>query len=179
MKLIVLSGYQGSGKSEAARYLKNRYEGVYLAKFAGSVKDIASVIYNVPSYYWETDKNTKQQLLQNKTKREVLQIIGTSLRNNLSADIWIYSLSLKLNELSTYADYVVIDDLRFPNELYFIKQDNGIVVYINRNLDFTDTHESESHYELIKSEANFVINNTKDLDYLEQQLDTLMDYLNS
>lgn len=181
MKLIAFAGYQGSGKSLAASYLSN-YPKTYLTKFAGTLKQVASIIYHVPIDYWEYDKNTKQERLQNKTKREVLQIIGTeALRNNLSDDIWIYSLDLELKELATkkQIDIVIIDDLRFPNELQFIKQNNGLVAYINRELEIKDKHESESYYELIKSQANLLVKNTSHLSNLYKQLDSLIDYLNS
>jgi hypothetical protein len=69
--------------------------------------------------------------IENFTPRLALQLIGTNvLRNNFHQDMWFLTLQNRIRKNPT--QHVVISDVRFPNEIKFIKEQNGILLKINR-----------------------------------------------
>jgi len=111
------------------------------------------------------------------TVRKALQLIGTDLfRDKFSYDTWITALfidykpekeSIKdfYKKTSSYpnttcvqtASKWIITDCRFPNEADAIKEKDGYLIKIERDLKYADEHMSETSVENIN--ADFVINN--------------------
>jgi hypothetical protein len=57
--------------------------------------------------------------------------MGTDvLRNHFNQDIWFLTVENRIRKNPT--QNVVISDVRFPNEIDFIKKEKGILVKINR-----------------------------------------------
>ena len=141
-KTIAVQGFAGSGKDTVSEYLQQRY-GFHHASYADSLKSAISVIFGwseellsgktEKSRVWreQIDEWWSQRLdIPNLTPRWVMQHIGTdAMRNHFHPDIWISSLERKLQYLQ---HDVVISDCRFANELQSVKNQNGILVRVNR-----------------------------------------------
>ena len=188
MKIIAICGFQGSGKDTLANILIKKY-GYKKLSFGGTVKDIASIIFNWDRKMLEGDSKesrewrekvddwwSKKLEIKNLTPRYILQQIGTNLfRNNFHKDIWINCLEKKLIDY----DKVVITDCRFPNELKILNKYNATIIQIYRgNLPewFNDVklgkkdppkelHESETSW--IKESSNYNILNNGTIEELE------------
>ena len=162
MKIAIL-GKMCSGKTTTSNfiidYLRN-YENINLKKvsFATKVYDIAYDLFG----------------MENKN-RELLQSIGTKMRE-IDEDIWIKYV------LKNNSDNIIIDDLRYPNELKALKKENFIIIKLDLDKDsqlkrlkqcYPDSyqdhinnmnHESELLMDkLDDSEFNFIIKSDNDI----------------
>jgi hypothetical protein len=141
--IIGLIGLIGSGKNTVAEYLVDQYS-FRQDSFARSLKDACSVIFD-----WDRDmlegntdesRKTREQVdpwwaekmnMPNFSPRLALQVIGTeALRNNFHPDLWFLTLQNRIRKNPN--QHVVISDVRFPNEIKFLQDQNGILIKVNR-----------------------------------------------
>lgn len=144
--LIGVVGFIGCGKGTVSDFLVNNYN-FKQDSFAKSLKDATSQIFGwsrdllegdtKESRAWREmpDKWWGEKLgITNFTPRYALQIMGTDvIRNNLNQGIWFLTLENRLRQET--GQNIVISDVRFPNELKFIKDNGGIIVRIKRGDD--------------------------------------------
>ena len=79
-----------------------------------------------------------------KSPRTMQRLIGTEWgRNKIGVDVWVNQLKKRIGKKKTA---FVIDDLRFPNELNFLRKKNFYIVQIvtSRPAVADEDHESES-----------------------------------
>ena len=107
---IAICGKMGSGKTYIADLLNKKFNLVKIS-FAGKVKEIASDLFGVEY------KN-----------RELLQNIADKMKD-IDNDIWVKYVIKKIND--DKLDNVIIDDLRFPNELSYLKKHNFIIIALD------------------------------------------------
>jgi hypothetical protein len=154
--IIGISGYKGSGKDTAASELIYNY-GFIKCSFAKPLKEIVSKLFKIDmdildGIYNRDERERRSVDLFNYSPRELLQIVGTTLRDSINKDIWVKAAT---DEALMY-DNVVFTDVRFPNEVEFIKK-YGQVYRIVRPGFMGDTHESETaldNYEFDKIISN-------------------------
>lgn len=187
--IIGLCGYIGSGKDTCASLLETHHQFQKMA-FASSIKDIIALLFgwnrehlegtSVESREWreQVDPWWTEQLGRAVSPRLMLQIIGTEMfRNCLSPHFWTTVLKRRIQESD--ARDIVISDCRFPEEVELIRSLGGVVVCVQRqsvppHQDLAYAHSSEQHIASILPDAT--IDNSKDLDYLKHQLDTLVQF---
>ena len=75
------------------------------------------------------------------TAREVMQYVGTDIFRTIKSDVWTSAIISKINRDSSQLS--LITDCRFPNEVECIKNNNGVVVRLDRNT-CDSTHVSET-----------------------------------
>jgi hypothetical protein len=143
MALVGLCGFAGSGKSTVAHYLAEEY-GFTRLSFASAVKDITAILFQWDrealegntdeSREWRTqpDPFWTERLGSPWTPRKALQFVGTDLcREHVHADIWIDLLLAKIRRLGPDAN-VVIDDVRFVNEIRALHRENAHLLVVHR-----------------------------------------------
>ena len=183
--LIGFSGKKGSGKSYFADYLVNNKLFIKLS-FASPLKEITKILFNL------SDEDVKDQIKKesinpkfNASPRELMQWLGTDImreefnkRFNYSGSIWIDNIKDKVKMLLDNNKDVVIDDVRFQNEVDMIHSLGGIVINLHNDLDSnnlssnpTSFHPSENqkltfNYEFINDKS---YSNTYDI-YLNLDL---------
>jgi hypothetical protein len=137
--IIGLLGFIGSGKGTAGDILvENNFTAL---SFAGSLKDAVSSIFGWDRALLEGDTKESRVFREtvddfwsvkfNKpiTPRYILQYFGTEVcRNNLLDGIWVDSLERKIQ----HYDNVVITDVRFKNEINFLKSIGAVFIQIDR-----------------------------------------------
>ena len=201
--IVGICGLIGSGKDTIADYLVNFHE-FRRESFARSLKDAVSAVFG-----WDRDllegrtKESREwreqvdfwwsnRLGMKITPRWVLQNWGTEVcRQAFHDDIWIASLE---NKLRTSKDNVVISDCRFPNEINAIKNNNGIIVWVQRGelpkwyyhaLDankgnlksskyMEDVGIHPSEWKWIGTEFDIIIDNNSSLNNLYNQIESII-----
>jgi hypothetical protein len=163
VQLIGLSGYAGSGKSEAARILIA--SGWDRRKFAAPLKGMLQFFLayqgaqaNHIQRMIEGDlKEVPSLMLGGQTPRHAMQALGTEWgRMRMSDSLWV---DAAMRDLPPRA---VFDDCRFENEAAAIRQRDGIIVRIVRpGVGPVNSHVSEV---LVK--PDHVIMNDSDLSEL-------------
>lgn len=151
---IGISGKMGSGKDHIAenyikQYIENELkEKCLILSFADMLKINLMVRHDIKLNELFQGRKTPEI-------RKLLQIEGTEKgRNIYGEDIWIRYLEA-WSELhkSRGIKYIIIPDVRFKNEYYFIKKNNGIIFRVNapnRN-EKRLREEGEQYYDIIKN----------------------------
>lgn len=128
--VIGVMGLKGSGKSVVARYL-SREHGFSRRPFAFYLKAMLHAI-GIPTDILDgsiEDKAKPLACLNGHTARHAMQTLGTEwgrkcMGENFWVDIW------KTN-MPNYG-YIVVDDVRFPNEVQAIHDLGGVIVKVVR-----------------------------------------------
>jgi hypothetical protein len=142
--IIGICGLIGSGKDTAADYLVG-FHGFRRDSFAGTLKDAVSAVFGwdreliegrtpeARAWREQVDPWWAERLgMPHLTPRWILQYWGTEVcREHFHDDIWIAALQSRLARRS---DHTVISDVRFPNEIKAIKEQDGRIVWIQRGV---------------------------------------------
>ncbi len=113
MILVGLFGAVCTGKSTAAHHLAKVY--------SGRVLSLASAV-----------RSLNDQLGLERT-RDNLVMIGNTMRDFFNQDIWIDKIRSEINDLDLRNTPVFIDDLRYPQEMDFIKSNGGYIIGLRSN----------------------------------------------
>ena len=150
--LIGFSGKKGSGKSYFANYLVNNKLFIKLS-FASPLKEITKILFNLSDE--DVKDPIKKELINpkfNASPRELMQWLGTDIMReefnkkfNYSGSIWIDSVKDKVKTLLDNNKDVVIDDVRFQNEVDMIHSLGGIVINLRNDLDNTLNNSTSNH----------------------------------
>ena len=148
--IIGFTGFKRSGKDEAGNILKNNY-GFKQIAFADALKNALKIIFSFTDEQLYTDKKECVDEYWNHSVREILQVVGTELFrkrlpelcSNISDDIWIKSVERQIIMLKNLGfNKFVITDVRFSNEVEWIKKLGGKIYRIDR-YESDPSHESE------------------------------------
>ena len=105
----------------------------------------------VASHGWEVAKSYP-------AVRKALQDYGVVIREEVDPEAWIRAAWRRI--VAAPSQHVVVTDVRFPNEVAFIRSQGGTLVYIERPglPDDGDTHVSETSTS--SADADVVVLNT-------------------
>ena len=180
--IIGISGKAGSGKDTAAKMLEvlyanpdisyedfanKRYKNfadILIVHFADALKETAQVLFRLGE--WETNTQEGKKTTINwigKTVRELLQGIGQGLRDAIEPNLWVKILFANTEGWSNY----IIADVRYPNEVYAIKEHNGVLIRIDRKGAGAGNHSSETALDDYKEWNFHIINNSSIEDLFE------------
>jgi len=122
--LVGINGKAGAGKDTIADHLINKY-GYKRIALADPIKRLVQDVFALDEHT-VYDRVAREQPLKewpDWTVRKLLQYIGTELfRENIDDVIWVKSLWLKIKNSK---DNYVVSDIRFNNELYYLKDNAG------------------------------------------------------
>jgi energy-coupling factor transporter ATP-binding protein EcfA2 len=167
--IVGLAGPAGAGKSTLAKalsvVLEQEYKfHSYRHAFASPIKSAVSQLFTIPTTTLNHPILKEKPLLDwGLSPRQIMQSFGTqAMRRVFGDDIWIKIASNYITTYLTDAPIVIIDDVRFPNELKWIHQQGGIVLYVrNVRVEFKDKeHESETYAAYMLQSADYVISNS-------------------
>lgn len=149
--LIGISGRMGSGKTTLSDALIKRLGGTKVS-LAAPIKNLQNMIYNNVSIDMEGDKD-----------RDLLIALGKWGRSK-HEDFWLNEVKHLINTLD---DIVIIcDDIRFPNEAKFFKE-NGILMRINgeqRGINVDHNVNDATETALDNYPFDFYIDNRKSIE---------------
>lgn len=151
--IIGLCGRAGSGKSSAARFLREQF-GAQIISFAGPLKQMAMDIWGFTEeqVFGEAEIKETSDPRWGITPRWALQKLGGAARKHLSEDIWVHH-ALSQVEHGIY----VIEDVRYLNEAHALFNCIGGYVIRLQCTDYTiprhlQNHPSEVEVDLIPEE---------------------------
>lgn len=140
-RLIALtSNAMGAGKSTVAAYLVE-YHGYELVKFAGPLKDMTRSFLRSAGYdemavqrMVEGDlKETALPKFADATPRKIMQTLGTEWgRDCIMPTLWVSMTRASVQNALSRGVPVVIDDLRYLNELLMVEELKGTVLRVER-----------------------------------------------
>lgn len=189
-----------------------------IRKFASKLKEIASILTGIPIYKFE-DQEFKKTLLGDEwnyipedfedvllwgnekkpmTVREFLQKLGTeAIRNGLHPQAWVNATFADYKAILDNSDGVprdkypnwIITDCRFPNEAQAIRERNGIVVRINRDVNGTLVRKENgalvsvigghpSEISLDDYTFDYVIDNNDNIENLIKEVEKMLKHFN-
>lgn len=154
--IIGIGGLKNAGKDTFANAVFSNlnmigYSDVEVVHFADALKDIYEIITGRSRGATQEHKDTVLPEY-NMTERQWLQKVGTELfRDQLHPDVWVNALETRYPY-----DNIIIADVRFDNEVEWIKNNGGVFVYIKTDKE-PDGHKSENTS--IIDLADFVIEN--------------------
>lgn len=188
-KIIGFAGRKRSGKGLLTDVIKSEEKNVVVITVANYLKllccDILGIDLNTlnerkdngysfeiyPDKRWFDLINTQTKINLDTIKKEIstikftsirqmLQVIGTDLIRKYNAD---WHVNAMINDINSYSDdhVIVIDDIRFPNEVKAIKDLGGDVYFIIRPNWFYDisNHISETSIKWADFDKNHIIIN--------------------
>lgn len=113
MKIVMLSGQQGSGKTTVQKHLINYLgqRGFYATSvnFADIIYEMHDSVLDILNKHWPKRDMVKDGPL--------LQLLGTEWgRKTIDEEIWVKCLRNKIDKLKISNGYFIIGDCRFENE---------------------------------------------------------------
>ena len=139
-QIIGLIGGPGSGKSYVADLLGQRW-GYSLVKMSAPLKDMLRGLGLTEDEIEGDLKEEPCALLSGRTPRYAMQTLGTEWgRELISPTLWADLWRHRLGPLSR----IVVDDVRFPNEVELIREEGGLILRVDGRLK-TRTNANEAH----------------------------------
>ena len=203
--LISISGKIGSGKDTVGTIIQyltsnqqnNSFEEVInnnikintsiweIKKMAGKLKQVASILTNIPVENFENQEFKKMQMHScwGMTYREFLQKIGTdAMRNGLHKDTWLNAfwvdyrppmdVTYVVNDYSKYPKWI-ITDVRFENEYNSVRERGGLMIKVTRSGIETQNHASETGLDHI-TDWDWVIHNDGTIEDLIEMVQEML-----
>lgn len=133
--IISFCGRGGSGKTTAQNFLIKHIQSTHAITFASPIKVLAKEIYQLSNEQLYGTQEQKETIdpSWNKAPRQLMQDLGKILRDVMGEDIWVSKAVRDIKELflihKNSGDHIpvyVIDDSRYINEAYYIKEDKSI-----------------------------------------------------
>ena len=188
MQIIGLVGNKGVGKDTVAKYfIDNGYKQV---AFADTLKEALKVLFNWNDELHNQDKKEAVDNEWGVSPRQMLQLLGTEfLRDKCSEYLdttieynkqkrkfsyHIKKLFLDIKDDIYKGKKFIFSDIRFQDELDFVKLIGGTIIKIERNViknEFSK-HISESNIDKLKY-IDYVIENNNTINHLYKKINIL------
>jgi phosphomevalonate kinase len=161
MKLILISGKQGSGKTTLAKSLQ-----LYLGKDECRIMSFASPLRVLVKRL--KDEAVDIGIVEDADEiesRPLMQYLGTDWARAIDYDVWVKIVKKRMSVLSDATKYVVIDDMRFKNEFeafpdaFKIRLECDEKIRIGRAKYWGDpSHKSECDLDYFAQSSSFDLN---------------------
>ena len=162
--LIGLAGYAGSGKDTVADILvrcgSNGFPARRLA-LADPLREMVS-LFRGPI--------ERLRVEQPHLYRQDMQALGAYCRANFGSHFWIDALAKRYRAVRGRVPgvVVVISDVRYTNELEWIREQGGQLWWVQRDTTKQlNNHESELAYDTLRNQADTILPNNGTLEDLE------------
>ena len=153
-KVIGICGVARSGKDTFYEALKHccPKQTLHRRAFADALKEECQefLLQHVGISPFTQDEHEKQLI------RPFLVTYGTYLRRKIDPDCWIRIVENSIND-SPGNEIFVITDLRYENELDWVKEKYGIVIHLSRSGIRPANQEEELNDPLLKKKATLQI----------------------
>ena len=170
-RLIGFTGAAGSGKDTAADFYV-AFNGGYRYAFADPMRRmLAQIGIDLNHPHWVAKKEEVIPLF-GVSPRRMMQTLGTEWgRNCVDENFWVILANL---ELLDKGPGMVVSDVRFENEVAWVRRMGGLVVHVLRaEVPAVEGHVSESGVKV--EDGDFVLVNNGSLEDLHDAVRKLLD----
>lgn len=174
MKILLFTGYAGSGKTTAAGIVRSLIPDTLMMSLATPLRELCAEAFPLlpRSAFYGTKANKEAEIptLPGWSGRRILQHIGTEGFRMIDPDIWVNHAKHMLDESGPSFDAITVDDIRFPNEATGLRP-YGKLYRVNRSNNpgaAGPAHESERYID--KLDVDGEIDNNGSLEDLELQI---------
>lgn len=138
--IIGLTGKAGVGKDLFSELIKKHLDSAESFAFAKPIKEAAKILFNfTDEQLYDQIKKEEIDIRWKKSPRQILQWLGTDiLREHIDQDFFIKCIKQKIE--NSDKNFIIVTDVRFPNEAEFIRSMDGKVVKIIRPNAVTTEH---------------------------------------
>lgn len=170
--LIGLAGFAGSGKDTVREMLEA--EGFVGLALADPIRQMLRELLtsNGISDDWMYERALKEAEIPELgvSYRHLAQTLGTEWGRSIDPAFWLRLAGAHMDSLTEDGEtHFVISDVRFPNEAAWVRERGGQIWLIDRpGLAPVRNHPSEA--EILSIEADQVIDNSGDMDYLADRV---------
>jgi hypothetical protein len=203
---IGIQGKAHTGKSSVAKFLAERYDVVYCKAFADPLKTACAVLFGLPTnHFYQSEIKEMVNPVWGVSPRQILQFVGTEmfrqkiqeliphvgerfwelrLKNTVNNDILgitnceeDFPYVCYVEDDYRDGDIIVIEDVRFQNEVDFIQENNGIIIRLFKKGEEGDVglknHASENQSLVFNDDLRIMyINNNGTLEELYEKVVT-------
>lgn len=178
--IIGIGGLKRHGKNSVAKCISAYYNKLSIQTghyaFADKLKQEVAEGFNVRLGELEIHKEFW---------RPILQFWGTEFRRQYQKNdnYWISRLDEEIKMAifdyhSSYKFIPLITDVRFPNELKYIKENyNGLTIWVNRNAGFDNTDKHASENSLTHADFDLIVDNNGTLEDLQGNINAALEHL--
>jgi len=173
--IIGISGKARSGKDTVCGMIQDYLPNSHRYAFADPIKDACRVIFSWTDEHLYGNLKEVEDPFFKISPRKALQTLGSEWgRDMINRDLWLLVAEKFCNE----HEHVIIPDIRFQNEYDWIKNNNGIIIHIERPgiLIESSAHQSES-LGLTKMIDDYYIVNNRSLDWLRSDVKRIVEDL--
>ena len=155
MRVFLIAGKAGSGKSEVAKIIKNYYEKLkektVITEYSKYLK-----LYAKEMLDWDGNNQNKP--------RDFLQEMGLFIRENLKQkDLLIKRMKTDMLVYEHFFKNVVISDVRYPEEIILMKEDYPKAISI---LVVNDLEDSPLTIKQARHKTEHALDNYEGFDYV-------------
>lgn len=168
--VIGIAGRARTGKDTTANFLIAEYGG-YRYSFADPLRAMlkAGLGIDMADPYWAKNKEVEIAAL-GKSPRQLMQTLGTEWgRDMIHPEIW---LTLATDKLRMHGRGMVIPDLRFENEVQWVRKYGGVIIHLSRD-DAPEIAPHSSESGLIPGPTDIHLFNNAGLDDLQHAISRL------
>ena len=168
-RLIGFAGKARSGKDTAGKYLVDEYQFLRYS-FAQPLKDATKIMFHLTDKQIENKEKPAEPW--GRSPRELYQKVGTDIARNIDVNVWVKGADIFRQENPGRS--IVITDVRFSNEAFWIRSQGGLVVFLHsdtRGIFEGGGHLSENGLE--GSDVDIVLQNDGTIEALYAKLEEL------
>lgn len=174
--IIGITGLAGAGKDTVRQILEENhaYQGMAFADgIRAMLGELLHMVGADQAYMHRRDLKESRIPQLDASYRQLAQMLGTEFGRAISDDFWVRVTAERMRLGRRKSARWVISDVRFPNEVDFIRKQGGAIWRIERpGIEPVRAHISEHHANTLP--ADHVIHNTGTLDDLWNAVDNLM-----
>jgi hypothetical protein len=182
-QLIALAGKAGYGKSTIAKIIKDlpNSEPSIVISFADPIREHLKVLYPQLTNDHFKDRRMKVtpiESLNGNTPRQLMITFG-EMCCSIKSDVWVDAMESRIKQLKTKHNpfkrafgYIIIDDLRKPNEVNLIRKLHGTIIHLERNepepsfiesikTKFQKIHVTEVGIRHMQTQDDYVLNTSE------------------
>ena len=168
-KIIAIAGNARSGKDTLGRYisqiLNDHGISTSLNSFAKALKsEVDPLLTKSVGISAFTENSDEKKII-----RDFLVFWGSDFRRRLDENVWIKELEKSYDGKSI----LIVTDLRFENELKWVRENNGIVLFISRVDENNEIIPPANSYEEVNNKI-LLENSDNSLTWLTSENETLL-----